>query len=65
MGAGDYCFLDSLDGGSGALAESLQHTFFVIFRRKMQAYAGKVRIDDPKLASHPARIYRAEKKGIR
>jgi hypothetical protein len=26
---------NDLDGGSVALAEPLQHTFFVIFRRKM------------------------------
>lgn len=58
------CSLDVLMGVSG-LAKPLEHTFFAVIRRKMQAYAVKVRIDDPRLAPRPATPYRAENNGFR
>ena len=47
------------------MARPLEHTFFVLFRRKMQAYGVKERIDDPSIASCPDMPYRAENKGVR
>jgi hypothetical protein len=65
MGCGELCFLNHPEGVQGLWQSlcSIRFSFYSVERRRPAWW--KVRIDDPKLASRPAKLYRIETKGVR